>query len=880
MVRLRRLSGLPLWLPLYHQVQLHLRKIQRLQRRLGFTISTSALITVFVIIFLLTLALSQLSQNNSDSSRKCRSDCCDNIGSICEEYEPIDAVYTWVNGSDPLLLESMRKFAQLEGITDEDDLSPSRYDDKQELKYSLRSLEKYAPWIRQVFVVTAGQLPSWLNLQEGWGKYGKSRLKLISHEDIIPRELLPTFSSPTIEYFLHKIPGLSERFIYFNDDIFLGDFLHLNDLYTNSDGYMVYTAWSVPECSQGCPWSFLGDNSCDQSCDNTECDYDGGDCLQNPNIKSHHIANSYPDDYNDNPFFDEDDKTDYNAAKKNFGKYPGIDEPVLDLENKHAQQSEDAKLLQHLLHDNKEHNGHNLNSNNVKPLRRLQAVSDVVETNMELLNDKKQPKRLNNNVQFKNSIDVRLLKSIRIMSPEMRKKYLTEINVSKMNESKSSTKTSHISHNMDKLSSNEKPKPKDKFRDRERNSSNILIDGANHLYLPSSHSKIIQNFTIKTKTRNISKILKSSKLHNVSDVVLSFNNDVMKNNKVTRKRNVSIYGNADGLKHDSRRLDVYARSLIHTNKLFNKVYGFQNRKVPAHIPFLLEKKTIEKMQDKFSDHVEVTKKNKFRRPNDFQFAFSYYHYMMSEIEEYTIDEIFDMFDTDKSGTWSDREVRTVLARVRGPPLTAEAVHALEAVAKACDSEEHRSHPTPPGERYLDSEMPTLTKKLISECPGLYGPLRGALGQHKPRAHPQSAANIATFAMLSSNITKAVIALDEIRRDTKKFVCINDNLDPGREAEGEIVRMVLQELYEALLPVPSQWELPQHVANRFLRLEDLAAWQYSRTLVSRALIVCAMLLLFLTIHQTQCLKFFFSGIKKTYRYLLFFYINPFDECENI
>lgn len=63
----------------------------------------------------------------------------------------------------------------------------------------------------------------------------------------------------------------------------------------------------------------------------------------------------------------------------------------------------------------------------------------------------------------------------------------------------------------------------------------------------------------------------------------------------------------------------------------------------------MEKATIEKMHDKFSEFIEVTKKNKFRRPNDFQFAFAYYHYLMSEREEYTIEEIFDLYDTDKSG---------------------------------------------------------------------------------------------------------------------------------------------------------------------------------------------------------------------------------------
>lgn len=73
-----------------------------------------------------------------DKDNNCRGDCCNNIGSFCEKCEHIDVVYTWVNGSDPAFLELMRKFAEHDGISKEDDLSPSRFDDKQELKYSLR----------------------------------------------------------------------------------------------------------------------------------------------------------------------------------------------------------------------------------------------------------------------------------------------------------------------------------------------------------------------------------------------------------------------------------------------------------------------------------------------------------------------------------------------------------------------------------------------------------------------------------------------------------------------------------------------------------------------------------------------------------------------
>lgn len=92
----------------------------------------------------------------------------------------------------------------------------NRYRDSNELLYSLRSLEKYAPWIRHVYLVTDNQVPNWLDTSN-------PRITVVPHEDIFPNKShLPVFSSPSIEAHLHRIPGLSERFAYFNDDVFLG----------------------------------------------------------------------------------------------------------------------------------------------------------------------------------------------------------------------------------------------------------------------------------------------------------------------------------------------------------------------------------------------------------------------------------------------------------------------------------------------------------------------------------------------------------------------------------------------------------------------------------------------------------------------------------
>ena len=82
------------------------------------------------------------------------------------------------------------------------------------LKYWFRSVEKFAPWVNKVFFVTCGQKPDWLNAAH-------PKLVLVNHNEYIPREYLPTFSSIPIELNLHRISELSEHFVLFNDDVFL-----------------------------------------------------------------------------------------------------------------------------------------------------------------------------------------------------------------------------------------------------------------------------------------------------------------------------------------------------------------------------------------------------------------------------------------------------------------------------------------------------------------------------------------------------------------------------------------------------------------------------------------------------------------------------------
>jgi hypothetical protein len=128
---------------------------------------------------------------------------------------PIDVVYTWVDSSDKKWAAKLAKFKPAKiGNETRDSVSDARWRSWDELFYSMKSIEKYAPWVRKVFVVTDQQKPDW------W--ITRKDVVIVHHRDFFAKYIsLPTFNSHVIESQLHRIPGLSEHFIYFNDDVFL-----------------------------------------------------------------------------------------------------------------------------------------------------------------------------------------------------------------------------------------------------------------------------------------------------------------------------------------------------------------------------------------------------------------------------------------------------------------------------------------------------------------------------------------------------------------------------------------------------------------------------------------------------------------------------------
>ena len=125
----------------------------------------------------------------------------------------IDFVVTWVDMADPVW---KRQFAEYSGKTEAESngVSDARFRDYGFLKYWFRGVERFAPWVRKIHFVTSGQRPDWLDTRN-------PKLNLVNHSDFIPAEFLPTYNSVVIERYIHRIEGLADRFVYFNDDFYI-----------------------------------------------------------------------------------------------------------------------------------------------------------------------------------------------------------------------------------------------------------------------------------------------------------------------------------------------------------------------------------------------------------------------------------------------------------------------------------------------------------------------------------------------------------------------------------------------------------------------------------------------------------------------------------
>ena len=158
-----------------------------------------------------------------------------------DTHDRIDVVITWVNGGDSDWLKKKNEYM---GLADQSsvDARSRRFRDWDNLVYLFRGISKYTPWVNHVYLVTPNQCPEWLNQD-------CEKVTLINQDDLFEdKSVLPTFNNCSIELLLHKIPGLSEQFVYLNDDMFILRKTSATDFFR--DGLPCITAAFAPPVAE------------------------------------------------------------------------------------------------------------------------------------------------------------------------------------------------------------------------------------------------------------------------------------------------------------------------------------------------------------------------------------------------------------------------------------------------------------------------------------------------------------------------------------------------------------------------------------------------------------------------------------------------------
>lgn len=150
---------------------------------------------------------------------------------------PIDVVFTWVDNTDKAWYEryqlASQELQQSIGLYAND---KARFESHNELYYAVQSVLRYLSWVNHIFIVTDKQVPDWLV------ELNSYKITIIDHSQIIDEQYLPTFNSQVIEANLHKIPNLSENFIYFNDDVFVARPLSKTHFFSNNGNASIFLA--------------------------------------------------------------------------------------------------------------------------------------------------------------------------------------------------------------------------------------------------------------------------------------------------------------------------------------------------------------------------------------------------------------------------------------------------------------------------------------------------------------------------------------------------------------------------------------------------------------------------------------------------------------
>ncbi|KAL5007073.1 hypothetical protein ScPMuIL_015879 [Solemya velum] len=929
-----------------------------------------------------------------------------------EELETIlnESNFT-IDGKEPTL-SSANLIWDLRDFSRDEDVSASRFQDNEELRYSLRSVEMFAPWVRNIYIVTNGQIPYWLNLEH-------PRLKIITHDEIFDNKShLPTFGSPAIEANIHKIPGLSDKFIYMNDDVLFGVEVWPDDFFSYSTGQKMagwlagWLGWLVAGLAGAAGWlGWLADGwgllagglagcagagglaagllaglagwlvlaglgrwrgvvwllawaGCLAGCAgwlaglawmlwlaalvagwlagclHMKYDVELGYMYYDLDLGQMYFIISPHQKHLPIHFFPYGNLTTHfsTTGSHRLAKISSITRREAQMKTSvpHTfltdvgQESNigfalnwshiplpamfrfQAENLQKQLENGEiTDKGFNLRSGQLwgkivkflelKPETEQSHVIEILKQRqpeitadriLKLQRGKQRLKRLAANEPFKldrmelkrNGSDVIPLNPVAAQGPAVpQRKNITQQNQNMLREHVRGANTSREAHLpldiQNVVFEREMGKP-------EQTAQGVVnVDQAErvevaHQQPPASVNKMAQgddqgaagpqggklknlffgkseqekSDAFKVPQGPARQILeaKVEEDEDIPDLKELHHEIIQMNIPITpdvdaglfpweksgvlvdlqkKKEKLSQIQEYQLPSHAGRRLlDTFGDSLRHVNKLYNKEFGYEARKVPAHMPHMIDKNIMAELQARFPKQWEDTSAHRVRHSLDMQYAFSYFYYLMGVKVEVSPHDVFETMDTDKSRVLSDRELRTMATRLYDLPLDLPTITGLENIFVNCSEhlppEKQVEYPPTQVESYYEKSMPQITRSLFLNCPAMTELVKR---NFKPKAKYRFTTlddSDITFKMIKTNISTVVGQLDDIRKHTKKFICLNDNIDHN-DNQAKTVKAILQDFYESVFPLQSQFELPMEYRNRFLHMNELREWRHYR-----------------------------------------------------
>ena len=792
----------------------------------------------------------------------------------------------------------------------DESVAASRYRDSDELRYSLRSLEKYAPWVRHVYLVTDDQIPWWLDM-------ASDRLTVVPHRKVFARthrKFLPVFSSPAIETQLHNIPGLSKRFIYFNDDVMLGAETWPSDFATLRGAPRIYLAWEVPKCNDGCNENWIGDGTCDVACNVSACDFDGPDCANGTSAvpaskkwassgaaasapKKHRCATGCPSTWLGDGSCDK--KCDSRACAYDAGDCGGParfendlpgggpGEPVVlrvgdpaayanlsaslsnctvdaaTLEDAPALVGEalvltETKVLVLILDDEAAEahfpprNGTN-SSNATSWSAVVRATCDGVRPtelrlNFTLLDARRPPAPEAPNATATNA-SAHPLVAARCDAAH----FGAGVAVVRVNR----TWTARL------------PLPRDVAVAGvvARFTASVTEANGTAATVEAPLVRVLTNDSSIGANRSVDAVLALPgkalwrRLANTADardlaaavaawrrrrdrpplvvaglveLVVEATGAVVACASFALETRDAQTVDDDGPRRGRRLLlDTYGESLVRVNRLYNAEFGTKVRKVPAHMPHMIDRDVVGAIQKQYPEPWRETASHRFRSGRDVQYAFAYFHYVMGTFDaaEPDLEELWRVeIDADGSGALDGNEVLTLAAMALGK----EPDDAYVDEIYACASSERvgatlrrwwRRLPSPRfaraaaadrGDRWADPGRAVTLPSLRRCDDAREGVLRHAKLRRERRERYVVEKNLdeVAFEMLSDDYNATKSQLDSIRARRTKFICVNDNVDDMTPELAALFR----DFFASYYPRRSQFELPPGSRNRHLRLE--------------------------------------------------------------